>query len=76
MLLEVEDWFFLDISNEMRPSFPTGRMLTMKLDVSCFLDGMVINKIVHIDKFEDTDKVEKSRNLFCTVVNRKVLIYP
>ena len=46
----------------------------MKVEVSCFVGGMVIKEIVHVDKFEDADKVAKSRNPFCRVVNRKVLI--
>ena len=46
----------------------------MKVEVSCFVGGMVIKEIVHVDKFEDADKVAKSRNHFCRVVNRKVLM--
>ena len=46
----------------------------MKVEVSCFIGGMVIKEIVHVDKFEDADKVAKSRNPFCRVVNRKVLM--
>ena len=46
----------------------------MKVEVSCFVGGMVIKEIVHVDKFEDADKVAKSRNPFCRVVNRKVLM--
>ena len=46
----------------------------MKVEVSCFIEGMVIKEIVHVDKFEDAEKVAKSRNPFCRVVNRKVLI--
>ncbi len=58
----------------MNSSFPTGRRSTMKVEVSCFVWGMVIKEIVHVDKFEDADKVAKSRNPFCRVVNRKVLM--
>jgi len=58
----------------MNSSFPTGRRSTMKVEVSCFVGGMVIKEIVHVDKFEDADKVAKSRNPFCRVVNRKVLM--
>ena len=46
----------------------------MKVEVSCFVGGMVIKEIVHVDKFEDADKIAKLRNPFCRVVNRKVLI--
>ena len=46
----------------------------MKVEVSCFVGGMVIKEIVHVNKFEDADKVAKSRNPFCTVVNRKLLM--
>ena len=46
----------------------------MKVEVSCFVGGMVIKEIVHVDKFEDADQVAKSRNSFCRVVNRKVLM--
>ena len=46
----------------------------MKVEVSCFVGGMVIKEIVHVDKFEDADKVAKSRNPFCRMVNRKVLM--
>ena len=46
----------------------------MKVEVSCFIGGMDIKEIVHVDKFEDADKVAKSRNPFCRVVNRKVLM--
>ena len=46
----------------------------MKVEVYCFVGGMVIKEIVHVDKFEDADMVAKARNPFCRVVNRKVLI--
>jgi len=46
----------------------------MKVEVSCFVGGMVIKEIVHVDKFEDADRVAKSKNPFCRVVNRKVLM--
>ena len=58
----------------MNSWFPTGRRSTMKVEVSCFVGGMVIKEIVHVDKFEDADKVAKSRNPFCRVVNRRVLM--
>ena len=46
----------------------------MKVEVSCFIGGMDIKEIVHVDKFEDADKAAKSRNEFCRQVSRKVLI--
>ena len=46
----------------------------MQVEVSCFVGGMVIKEIVHVDKFEDDDQVAKARNPFCTVANRKVLM--
>jgi len=58
----------------MNSSFPTWRRLTMKVEVSCFVGGMVIKEVVHVDRFEDADQVAKARNPFCRVVNRKVLM--
>ena len=58
----------------MNFSFLGGRGSKMKVEVSCFVGGMVIKEIVHVDKFEDADKVAKSRNPFCKVVNSKVLM--
>ena len=46
----------------------------MKVEVSCFVGGMVIKEIVHVDKFEGPDKVAKARHSFCRVVTRKVLM--
>ena len=46
----------------------------MKVEVSCFVGGMVIKEIVDVDKFEDADKVAIARNPFCRMVNRKVLM--
>ncbi len=46
----------------------------MKVEVSCFIGGMEIKEIVHVDKFEDAEKAAKSRNKFCRQVSRKVLI--
>ena len=46
----------------------------MRVEVSCFSGGMVFKEIVHVDKFEDADKVAKARNPFCRVVNRKVIM--
>tara|TARA_B100001996_G_scaffold101396_1_gene76037 strand:+ start:80 stop:280 length:201 start_codon:yes stop_codon:yes gene_type:complete len=54
--------------------FPTRRRSTMKVEVSCFIGGMDIKEIVHVDKFEDAEKAAKSRNKFCRQVSRKVLI--
>jgi len=58
----------------MNSSFPTGRRSIMKVEVSCFVGGMVIKEIVHVDKFDDADRVAKARNPFCRVVNRKILM--
>ena len=46
----------------------------MKVEVSCFIGGMYIKEIVHVDKFEDAEKAAKSRNEFCRQVSRKVLM--
>ena len=46
----------------------------MKVEVSCFIGGMDIKEIVHVDKFEDAEKAAKSRNEFCRQVSRKVLM--
>tara|TARA_B100000700_G_scaffold85900_1_gene96549 strand:- start:26 stop:169 length:144 start_codon:yes stop_codon:yes gene_type:complete len=46
----------------------------MKVEVSCFIGGMDIKEIVHVDKFEDAEKEAKSRNEFCRQVSRKVLM--
>ena len=73
-MLEVEEWVFIDISIKMNSSFPSRRRSPMKVEVSCFVGGMVIKEIVHVDKFEDADQVAKARNPFCRVVNRKVLM--
>ena len=54
--------------------FLTERRLSMKVEVSCFIGGMDIKEIVHVDKFEDADKAAKSRNEFCRQVSRKVLV--
>tara|TARA_Y100001968_G_scaffold274720_1_gene268141 strand:- start:183 stop:362 length:180 start_codon:yes stop_codon:yes gene_type:complete len=54
--------------------FPSGRRPKMKVEVSCFIGGMDIKEIVHVDKFEDAEKAAKSRNEFCRQVSRKVLM--
>ena len=46
----------------------------MKVEVFCFIGGMEIKEIVHVDKFEDAEKAAKSRNEFCRHVSRKVLM--
>tara|TARA_B100000214_G_scaffold257030_1_gene189450 strand:- start:179 stop:322 length:144 start_codon:yes stop_codon:yes gene_type:complete len=46
----------------------------MKVEVSCFIGGMVIKEIVHVDRFVDADQAAKAINPFCRVVNRKVLM--
>tara|TARA_Y100001968_G_scaffold252000_1_gene237314 strand:- start:747 stop:944 length:198 start_codon:yes stop_codon:yes gene_type:complete len=53
---------------------PSREEVTMKVEVSCFIGGMDIKEIVHVDKFEDAEKVAKSRNEFCREVSRKVLM--
>ena len=58
----------------MNSSFQTGRGAKMKVEVYCFVGGMVIKEIVHVNKFEDVDKVANSRNHFCKVIEKKVLI--
>ena len=39
-------------------------MSIMKVEVFCFVWGMYIQEIVHVDKFEDAEKAAKSRNQF------------
>ena len=46
----------------------------MKVEVSCFIGGMDIKEIVHVDKLQDAEKAAKSRNEFCRQVSRKVLM--
>tara|TARA_Y100001968_G_C19081062_1_gene583017 strand:- start:344 stop:487 length:144 start_codon:yes stop_codon:yes gene_type:complete len=46
----------------------------MKVEVSCFIGGMDIKEIVHVDKFEDAERAAKCRNQFCKQVSRKVLV--
>tara|TARA_B100000965_G_C19042264_1_gene519981 strand:+ start:133 stop:312 length:180 start_codon:yes stop_codon:yes gene_type:complete len=58
----------------MNSLFPTERRSTMKVEVSCFIGGMDIKEIVHVDKYEDAERAAKSRNEFCRHVSRKVLI--
>ena len=53
---------------------PNWEELYMKVEVSCFIGGMDIKEIVHVDKFEDAEKAAKSRNEFCRQVSRKVLM--
>tara|TARA_B100000579_G_C22780944_1_gene829268 strand:- start:882 stop:1061 length:180 start_codon:yes stop_codon:yes gene_type:complete len=58
----------------MNSLFLTGKRLVMKVEVSCSIGGIEIKEIVHVDKFEDTAKVAKSRNAFCRLASRKVLM--
>ncbi len=58
----------------MSSLFQNGRRFAMKVEVSCFIGGMDIKEIVHVDKFEDAEKAAKSRNEFCRQVSRKVMI--
>ena len=46
----------------------------MKVEVSCFIGGMDIKEILHVDKFEDAEKVAKSINQFCKQLSRKILM--
>ena len=46
----------------------------MKFEVFCFIGGMDIKEIVHVDKFEDAEKAAQSRNEFCRQVSRIVLV--
>ena len=46
----------------------------MKVEVSCFVGGMVIKEIVDVEKFEEADNVAKAKNPFCKTINRKVLM--
>ena len=46
----------------------------MKVEVSCFIGGMNIKEIVHVDKFEDAEKAANSKNDFCRQVSKKVLM--
>ena len=59
---------------KMNSLFPIGSSSKMQVEVSCFIGGMVIKEIVHVERFEDADKVAKQRNPFCRVVNRKVIM--
>ena len=74
LLLEVGEWVLIDISikNEIFITHREGAM--MKVEVSCLIGGMDIKEIVHVDKFEDAEKVAKSRNEFCRQISRKILI--
>ena len=58
----------------MIPLFLIRRKSKMKVEVSCFIGGMDIKEIVHVDKFEDAEKEAKSRNEFCRQVSKKVLM--
>jgi len=58
----------------MNPLFLFRRRSIMKVEVSCFIGGMDIKEIVHVDKFDDAEKAAKSRNEFCRQVSRKVLV--
>ena len=59
---------------EYKPLIPDWEEATMKVEVSCFIGGMDIKEIVHVDNFDDAEKAAKSRNAFCKKVSRKVLI--
>ena len=63
---------YINIETEF--CIPTWEEVYMKVEVSCFIGGMDIKEIVHVDKFEDAEKAAKSRNEFCRQVSRKVLM--
>ena len=46
----------------------------MKVEVSLFIGGSIHKETVIVDRFEDADKVAKTRNPFVRVVNRKILM--
>ena len=73
-MLEIGKWVFMGISIKDELLFLAGRRSTMKVEVSCFIGGMDIKEIVHVDKFEDAERAAKSRNEFCRQVSRKLLI--
>ena len=56
----------------MNHLFLTKRRSIMKVEVSCFIGGMDIKEIVHVDKFEDAEKAAKSRNEFCKQVSKSI----
>ena len=74
LLLGRGEWVFIDMSIKDELFIPNWEEVKMKVEVSCFVGGMVVKEIVHVDKFEDADQVAKARNPFCRVVNRKVLM--
>ena len=63
---------YINIETEF--CIPNWEEVYMKVEVSCFIGGMDIKEIVHVDKFEDAEKAAKSRNAFCKKISRKVLI--
>ena len=73
-MLEIDEWVFMEISIEDQFLFQIGRRSKMKVEVSCFIGGMDIKEIVHVDKFEDAERAAKARNDFCRHVSRKVLM--
>ena len=46
----------------------------MKVEVTCFIGGMDIKEIVHVDKIEDAEKAARFRNKFCIKVSRTILL--
>ncbi len=73
-MLEIGEWVFIGIALEYELFIPSREEDKMKVEVSCFIGGMDIKEIVHVDKFEDAEKAAKSRNEFCRQVSRKVLM--
>ena len=73
-MLEIDEWVFMEISIEDELFIPNWKEVKMKVEVSCFIGGMDIKEIVHVDKFEDAERAAKARNDFCRHVSRKVLM--
>tara|TARA_Y100001968_G_scaffold33379_1_gene25699 strand:+ start:8063 stop:8206 length:144 start_codon:yes stop_codon:yes gene_type:complete len=46
----------------------------MKVGFSCFIGGIDIKEIFHLEKFEDAERAIISSNEFCEQVIRKVLM--
>ena len=71
---EIDEWVFIVVTLEDKFLIPSWEEAKMKVEVSCFIGGMDIKEIVHVDKFEDAEKAAKSRNEFCRQVSRKVVM--
>tara|TARA_Y100001968_G_scaffold143109_1_gene130758 strand:+ start:349 stop:528 length:180 start_codon:yes stop_codon:yes gene_type:complete len=58
----------------MKSLFSIERRPLMKVEVTCFIGGMDIKEIVHVDKIEDAEKAARFRNKFCIKVSRRILL--